>query len=111
MIVDSDGNQPLDIIEISQAAITNELNKNGHADIAVGNLNRQNIGIFLGHGDGVFERQSRCFTTDIYQPFSLAVGNFNGVIRLDITLSQVGIDDLNNHDHMDSVVGLINHNE
>lgn len=53
-----------------------DFNHDHHDDLAVTNFSDSNIGILLGRGDGTFDPPMN-FETDT-EPFSLAIGDFNG---------------------------------
>ncbi|CAF1065488.1 unnamed protein product [Adineta steineri] len=60
-----------------------DFNNDGHIDIAVVNYVDRNIGIFLGHGNGMFDAQQTFFTGGYYYLNDLAIGDFNSDGHLD----------------------------
>jgi hypothetical protein len=64
-----------------------DFNRDGYQDIIVVNQYSRNIGILLGHGNGIFEAQKTYFTGGFYDPLSLGVGDFNNDSLLDIVVS------------------------
>ena len=68
------------------AIVVNDLNNDGALDIAVCNLDADNIGIFLGNGNGQFSNQ-KTFSTGVGSgPYSIASGDFDGDGRADIAV-------------------------
>ena len=72
-----------------QSFATGDFNNDTHRDIAVANLGTNNVGIFLGHGNGSFSTQT------IYPTIS--------------SPSVIAVADLNNDTHLDLVVLSSNH--
>ncbi len=64
-----------------------DFNLDGFQDIAVVNNRSQNIGIFLGHGNGKFKQQMKSFTGGHQHPFDFAVGDFNNDTLPDIAVA------------------------
>ncbi len=64
-----------------------DFNRDGFQDIAVVNHVSQNIGIFLGHGDGNFTVQKISSTGGHHKPTYLAVGDFNNDTLPDIAVA------------------------
>ena len=63
-----------------------DLNNDGRKDIAVANYGTDNIGLFLGNGDGTFTSQMT-FTTGINSgPYSIAMADLNNDTHLDIAV-------------------------
>ncbi|CAF1176397.1 unnamed protein product [Adineta steineri] len=60
-----------------------DFNNDGYIDIAVVNFVDRNIGIFLGHGNGMFEAQQTLFTGGYYYVNGFAIGDFNSDGHLD----------------------------
>jgi hypothetical protein len=54
-------------------------------DIVVANRGNNSLDVFIGYGNGTFGTQMALFTDDT--PTSVAVGDFNGDDRLDITVA------------------------
>jgi hypothetical protein len=70
-----------------QAIDVGDFNNDRQLDIVVGNSYDQNIGIFLGYGDGTFSSQTTFSTGSNSNPLSIAVADFNNDSRLDIVLA------------------------
>ena len=69
-----------------------DLNNDGRQDIAVANYGTDNIGLFLGNGDGTFTSQMT-FTTGINSgPYSIAIFDMNNDTHLDIVIVYLKID-------------------
>jgi hypothetical protein len=62
--------------------LVSDFNEDGHDDLAITNFSDSNVGILLGKGDGSFELP-KTFTTDD-NPFTLALGDFNGDGKADL---------------------------
>jgi hypothetical protein len=71
-----------------------DFNKDNHLDIAVANYGTNNIGIFLGYGNGTFTSQTTYTTTLNSNPSSIAVGDFNKDNQLDIAVTNSAIGSL-----------------
>ena len=69
-------------------------NYDNQLDIAVVNLGTDNIGIFLGYGDGQFSPQSTYSTGQNSFPSSLAVSDFNRDGALDIVVANYNKDNV-----------------
>jgi predicted nucleotidyltransferase len=67
-----------------------DFNNDSIVDIAVANYGFNNIGVFLGHGDGTFSGQTTYSTGTDSQPDSVAVCDFNNDHRLDIAVANDG---------------------
>jgi len=65
-------------------------NKDNRLDIAVANYGTNNIGIFLGYGNGTFADQQTYTTLSKSNPSSIAVGDFNNDNQTDIVVSNNG---------------------
>ena len=61
-----------------------DFNNDGQLDIAVANYYTNNIGIFIGFGNGSFESQVTYSSGDQSYPFWVTVGDFNNDNRVDI---------------------------
>lgn len=73
-----------------------DLNRDGRLDIVVANYDANNLGVFLGYGNGSFSSQMTYFTGNNSGSFSLVIGDFNNDEQLDIgftmqKISNVGI--------------------
>ena len=75
------GNDPL-------AAVTADLNHDGHTDIITTNYYSNDISVLLGNGDGTFQA-ARSFPAG-ERPTALAVADFNGDGRLDVAVADSG---------------------
>ena len=64
-----------------------DFNKDNKLDIAVANWATNNIGIFLGYGNGTFANQKIYPTTSDSNPSSIAVGDFDNDNQLDIVVT------------------------
>ena len=71
-----------------------DLNNDNKTDILVANSGTNNVGIFLGHGNGTFEMQT-IFSTGINShPHSIAIGNLNSDSYLDIAVACPGTNNI-----------------
>jgi hypothetical protein len=64
-----------------------DFNNDGYQDIVVANSGTDNVGIFLGYGNGTFAAQVTYSTGVISSPYSVAVGDFNKDDHLDIVVA------------------------
>ena len=64
-----------------------DFNNDSRLDIVVANYGTNNIGIFLGYGNGTFSNQITYSTGSNSYPQSVAVGDFNNDSRLDIAVA------------------------
>ncbi|CAM2728269.1 unnamed protein product [Rotaria socialis] len=69
--------------------IVHDFNEDNVQDMAVANSGGNNIGIFLGYGDGTFRNASLYSTGNNSAPCSIAIGDFNGDNRMDIAVANV----------------------
>ncbi|CAF1181469.1 unnamed protein product [Rotaria sp. Silwood1] len=67
-----------------------DFNKDNQLDIAVANYGTDNIGIFLGYGNGAFASQRTYTTTLNSKPSSITVGDLNNDNYLDIIVTHYG---------------------
>jgi hypothetical protein len=67
-----------------------DFNEDNHLDIAIANYDIDNIGIFLGYGNGSFQSQNTYTTGYGSNPSSIAVGDFNDDNHLDIVVANNG---------------------
>ncbi|CAF2552884.1 unnamed protein product [Rotaria sp. Silwood2] len=72
----------------------NDFNNDNNLDIVVANYGTNNIGIFLGRGNGDFESQMTYSTNMNSNPTSVAVGDFNNDNHLDIVVANNGTGNL-----------------
>ncbi|CAF1321342.1 unnamed protein product [Rotaria sordida] len=69
------------------AVVVSHFNDDDHLDIAVANSKTNNIGIFLGYGNGSFANQE-IYSTGIYSsPKFIAVGDLNNDKQMDIIVA------------------------
>ncbi len=66
---------------------TDDVNNDSRLDIVVANFWTNNVGIFIGHGDGTFANQTTYSTDYNSRPSSVAVGDFNNDNRSDIIVA------------------------
>jgi hypothetical protein len=64
-----------------------DFNKDARLDITVANYLGNNVGVFLGNGDGTFATLLTFSVGTISGPYSIAVADFNNDTRLDITVA------------------------
>ncbi|CAF1191220.1 unnamed protein product [Rotaria sordida] len=72
------------------ALVVGDFNKDKQLDIAVANYGTDNIGIFLGYGNGSFGNQKTYTTTLNSNPSSMAIGDLNNDNYLDIIVANSG---------------------
>jgi hypothetical protein len=65
--------------------VVSDFNNDNYIDIVVANYGNNNIGIFLGYGDGTFASQN-VFFTGSSRPLFIATGDFNKDNKLDIAV-------------------------
>ncbi|CAF2712982.1 unnamed protein product [Rotaria sp. Silwood2] len=68
----------------------NDFNSDSLLDIAVANYGTDNIGILLGYSNGTFTAQTTFSTGNGSLPVSIALGDFNNDSLLDITVANLG---------------------
>ncbi|CAF1085874.1 unnamed protein product [Adineta steineri] len=73
------------------SVIVGDLNNDGQQDFAVTNVYTNNIGVFFGIGNGSFITQTSVFTGASSAPKALASGDFNGDGKLDLVMSDIGL--------------------
>ncbi|CAF4556191.1 unnamed protein product [Rotaria sp. Silwood2] len=72
-----------------------DMNNDTMLDIVVANYDNNNLGVFIGHGNGTFANII-VFPLDYESnPFSIVVGDFNNDRKLDIAVANNGTDSLN----------------
>ena len=69
---------------------TGDFNNDNRLDIVVANYGTNNVGVFLGYGNGTFSSQTTYSTGNGSGPSSIAVGDFNNDNRLDIVVANYG---------------------
>jgi hypothetical protein len=67
-----------------------DFNDDNHLDIAIANYDIDNIGIFLGYGNGSFQSQNTYTTGYSSNPSSIAVADLNDDNHLDIVVANNG---------------------
>jgi hypothetical protein len=70
--------------------VVGDFNNDNQPDIVVANNGTNNIGIFLGYGNGTFSRQTTFSTGNNSHPYAAAVGDLNNDDRLDIAVANFG---------------------
>jgi hypothetical protein len=71
------------------SVIVNDFNDDNHLDIAVANHGTNNIGVFLGYGDGTFSNQA-IVSTGSSRPLFIITSDFNDDNRSDIAVANDG---------------------
>jgi hypothetical protein len=79
-----------DYDSIPYSLAVGDFNNDNHLDIAVANYGTNNVGIFLGYGDGTFANQQTYTTLPNSNPSSIALGDFNNDHQLDIVVANNG---------------------
>jgi hypothetical protein len=72
------------------SVVVNDFNNDHHLDIAVANYGTNNVGIFLGYGNGSFATQTIYSTGPQSGPYSIAVNDFNNDGQVDIAVANSG---------------------
>ena len=75
---------------LPSAVIGADFNNDNHTDSVVANTGTNNLGVFLRNSDGTFVEPSFYSTGHNSHPRSIAVGDFNGDILLDIAVANYG---------------------
>ena len=70
--------------------VVEDFNQDQYLDIAVVNSGTNNVGIFLGYGDGTFSELIPSSASNISSPVSLSAGYFNNDTYLDIAVASSG---------------------
>ncbi|CAF3297399.1 unnamed protein product [Rotaria sp. Silwood2] len=71
--------------------VIGDFNNDNQMDIVVANSGTDNVGIFLGYGNGSFQKQETYFVSTSSRPSYVAIGDFNNDHQLDIAVSNTGI--------------------
>jgi hypothetical protein len=71
-----------------------DFNGDTQLDIVVANSNSDNVGIFLGYGNGCFANQTTYSTGSDSYPYSVAVGDFNNDTIPDIVVANYNANNL-----------------
>ncbi|CAF1354066.1 unnamed protein product, partial [Rotaria sordida] len=69
------------------AVVVGDFNSDSRLDIIVANYGTNNVGVFLGYGNGTFANQQTYSTGDSSRPTALTIGDFNNDSRLDIAVA------------------------
>ncbi|CAF1361048.1 unnamed protein product [Adineta steineri] len=64
-----------------------DLNNDSYLDMVVANLGSDNVGIFLGYGNGIFTNQTTFYTGYLSGPCAVISADFNNDDRLDIVVA------------------------
>jgi FG-GAP-like repeat len=86
---------PITVGSWPEAVAVGDFNGDGQLDLAVANLNSNNVSILLGEGDGNFAAASSS-ALSVYAPVSVGVGDFNGDGKLDLAVVSYGSTSSNN---------------
>jgi hypothetical protein len=84
---------PTGIYSLPYSVVVNDFNNDNYLDIAVANYGANNIGIFLGFGNGTFDNQ-KIFSTGSSRPLFIGSGDFNNDNRSDIAVANYGTNDI-----------------
>ena len=71
-----------------------DFNNDQYLDIATANYGANNVGIFLGYGNGSFSNRTLFFTGDASLPVRITVGDTNNDSCLDIVTANSGTNDI-----------------
>ncbi|CAM4813724.1 unnamed protein product [Rotaria magnacalcarata] len=85
---------PTGLNSYPNSVIVSDFNNDSILDIAVVNLNGDNVGVFLGYGNGTFGVQITFPTGNNSWPSSIAVGDFNNDSILDIAVVNLNGDNV-----------------
>ena len=77
-----------------ESVAVGDFNNDGHLDITAALYNQNNVGVFLGYGNGTFMPMMTYSEVPLSHPWSVAVGDFNNDKHLDITAANWGSDDV-----------------
>ncbi|CAF4675763.1 unnamed protein product, partial [Rotaria sp. Silwood2] len=72
------------------AVVAGDFNNDNQLDIVVTNSGTDTVGVFLGYGNGSFEKQETYFIGASSRPSYVALGDFNNDQQLDIAVSNTG---------------------
>jgi hypothetical protein len=70
--------------------VVGDVNNDKRLDIVVANRGTDNVGVFIGYGNGTFARQATYPTGYGSKPYSVVVGDFNNDTHLDIAVANFG---------------------
>jgi predicted nucleotidyltransferase len=71
-----------------------DFNNDNQLDIVVANVGSNNLGIFIGYGNGTFSAMIPYSTGSLSAPVSVVVGDFNKDGRLDLAVANSGTDNI-----------------
>ncbi|CAF5161337.1 unnamed protein product, partial [Rotaria sp. Silwood1] len=77
-----------------QAIAVGDFNNDKHLDVAVANSKTNNVGVFLGRGDGRLLSQVTYSTGADSLPWSIALGDLNNDTQLDIVVANHNSDNI-----------------
>ena len=86
---------PLDTYSHPYSVAVTDLNNDAILDIIVVNYAVNNLGLFLGYGNGTFAKVIPFQLEYGSQPFSVVTGDFNSDKKIDIAVANNGSDSLN----------------
>ena len=72
------------------SVVIGHFNNDTQLDMAIANNGTNEIGIFLGYGDGTFSTQRKYPTTNNSRPISIAIGDFNNDNLTDLAVANYG---------------------
>ena len=84
----------VEIVQVHIAVAIGDFNNDNHLDIICGLYNTNNVGVFLGYGNGTFAPMTTYADVPSSHPWSIAVGDFNNDSQLDITVANWGVDSI-----------------
>ncbi|CAF3673135.1 unnamed protein product [Adineta steineri] len=76
---------------VPYSLVVSDLNNDDKLDIIVANHGTGNVGLFVGHGNGLFEIQATISTGFKSQPYSVAVNDLNNDTYMDIVVTCSGL--------------------
>ncbi|CAF1175169.1 unnamed protein product [Rotaria sordida] len=83
-----------EILPFPSYIVAGDFNNDHQCDIVVANSNTNNIGIYLGYGNGTFGKQISHSTGPLSAPISIAVDDFNNDSQLDIVVANSGTNNI-----------------
>ena len=75
------------MVVIQNRSLVVDFNNDSRLDIVVANYWANNVGVFLGNGDGTFSSQVNYSTGSDSGPCAITSGDFNNDNRLDIVVA------------------------
>ena len=81
---------PLVVVLDRRSVAIGDFNNDSRLDIVVANYQANNIGIFIGYGNGSFSSQTTYSTGSGSNPYSVTVGDLNNDGRPDIAVANYG---------------------